>query len=182
MFCVKCGNKTKANEKFCDSCGAAIRHRVPTAGGFQPKSGSFIPKKLKTMPLKKQLITVGGLLAAVIIVIVLLVNIFGGHPLIGKWEDSSSDWYYCRIIFNRNGTGKVEQGYLNDDYYDETEFFWDNNKDAPNSIFMEMYDSNGVLSPQQRVTYRFSKHIDGGDVLVFTGGGYIISGNFRRVK
>ena len=98
MFCSDCGKEIKDGASFCPECNKA-------AGGSTPPAK--VSQGLNDKQKKNAII--GGVVAVVVIVAIVIFLNVGGSPLVGTWQLSGALLGgEVSITFRRNGTATVE--------------------------------------------------------------------------
>lgn len=146
MFCKKCGNKLADGAKFCGVCGTLVQaqpdpipntapvdrddisYTIPLVREEDPKPA---PQK-KPLPVKKLLTGVAAL-AAVVLIVVLAVSLFGGKTLylLTKYVDNDDEFakYVNEYVYDKDGH-LVEYSYSSKyrgwyaDYLDDIKYSW----------------------------------------------------------
>ena len=74
MFCEKCGTQIPDDNKFCTNCGAVIGQEAAAA------APAAVAVARKPITLNKKTLTIGGIVIAVIIAAIILINVLGNLP------------------------------------------------------------------------------------------------------
>lgn len=178
MFCKKCGNKLADGAKFCGVCGTLVQaqpdpipntapvdrddisYTIPLVREEDPKPA---PQK-KPLPVKKLLTGVAAL-AAVVLIVVLAVSLFGGRTVYLTTKSvSNSDVgkYVSEYGYDKDGnlteysySAKYKDWYA--DYLDDYSYSWTYEYEDGRIVAAEyegdsysfeleyIYDKNGIL-------------------------------------
>ncbi len=129
MYCNECGKKINVGEKFCGKCGAMTKDtdvNINTTAKnpiTRPDVNNILKKQSISfnIPQKKQLfLLIGGLLLALIIIIVAISS--QGFSPVGRWECVDED--------------------LEIEFYKDKTMYWRYESGSPNDVMWEKEKNN----------------------------------------
>ena len=88
MFCVKCGEKIEAGERFCGGCGAPVLEQ-PTQ---RQQEQTFVRETASSAPVKNNNNKLVGLITCAIVAIIVIIGV---SSLFSGGYSSAEDCYIC---------------------------------------------------------------------------------------